>query len=55
MPDDTEENKKKRREVTNKILKARRRNHSFQYLKIHAGKKVREGLKISCKKIVIIE
>ena len=50
IPNNTEENKKKRREITNKILKARRRNHSFQYLMIHIGKGAKEGLKILCEK-----
>ena len=46
ITDDNEENKKKRKEIIKTILKARRRNHSFQYLTIYVGKGAREGLKI---------
>ena len=48
--DDTEENKKKMKDIIKIILKARRKNHSFQYLTIHVRKGAREGLKILHKK-----
>ena len=48
--EDTDKNKKKRKEIIQRLLKARRRDHSFQYLTRHAGKRPREDLKILHKK-----
>ena len=44
--DDTDANKKRRKEIIQKILKARWRNHSFKYLIKYIGKGVREGIRL---------